>query len=373
MTGAFLPAATLALQSSLTHEVSATAVPVTGSPVALDLEDISVTFAEDWSPHVQVSLVVPALEDEALYDLLDPLKRCKIQIATGYTYDNNVRDVHDLATVYLIRRGVKRPDNSVALEAASAEALAQTARLNPWASWVPVRTGLNEWVTWLATYAEYPAVPVIVTTFAAGYSAADLVDIPVEAGMDCWSLIAEAASRTGAWVYVDGYGRWIITGRPTDTGTVSHTVATGPTGTVFDSDAQLAREGFANSCLITYKWKSGTTDMLRSGFAEVNSGALAPASAGRMGDATERPGPISQAAANKAAASRLANLATRGRSLLLEAHAAYWLRPSQTILAQLRTGPAERVLVRAVAYHPLAGTMNVTTRQADNVPMKIGE
>ena len=205
-----------------------------------------------------------------------------------------------------------------------------------------------------------------------GYAAADLADIPVAAGDDCWSLISEAASRAGAWVYGDG-NRWIITGRPVNTGTIAHTVAAGDRGTLFSSDAQISREGSANSCLITYRWKEGTVDKLMSGFAEVNSGPLVPATAGRMGDATERKGPVSQATANKAAAGRLANLASRGRALLLEAHAAYWLRPSQTITAQLRTGAPEDVLIRAITYSPLAGTMNITTRQALNVPMKIGE
>jgi hypothetical protein len=372
VTGLYSAVAADYLTGSLRHEVTATAVLVPYAPRVLDLEDITLTFAEDWSPQIQADIVVPAGYDEDLFDMLDPQKRVKILVEAGYTYPDNTTDIQPLAELYLRFRPVRRPDNTMALTASSGESLTQDARLSPWASWVPDRAGLTEFVTWAATYGMYPEVPEITSPYGAGYAAADMADIPVEAGMDCWSLISEAASRAGAWVYADG-NRWIIVGRTTDAGTVQHTLATGEGGTVFSSDAQISREGFANSCLITYRWKSGTTDMLRSGYAEINAGPYAPATAGRMGDATERTGPISQAAANKAAASRLGNLATRGRSLLLEAHAAYWLRPSHTITVQLPTGPPETVLVRSVTFAPLAGTMNVTTRQALNVPMKIGE
>jgi hypothetical protein len=258
------------------------------------------------------------------------------------------------------------------LTAASGEAITQGAILDPWTAWSPDRAGLTEFVTWAVTYGMYPEAPAIDSVLGSGFGAAALADLPVEAGMNLWDLIAEAAARTGAWVYADG-NRWIITRSPTTTGVIAHTLTTGAGGTVFNSDAQLSREGFANSCLITYRWKAGTVDHVMYGYARINGGAYAPESAGRLGDVTERPGPITQAAANQAAAARLANLATRGRSLLLEAHAAYWLRPSNTITVQLPTGPPETVLVRSVTYAPLAGTMNVTTRQAINVPMKIGE
>lgn len=373
MTGAYLPAAAEAIKSSLRHVSAATAVLVPFSPRALDVQDITVTFSEDWSPQIQATLTVPAGYDTDLLDMLDPRKRCKIIIDAGYVYPDNTRDVHQLAELYLLTRPVRRPDNTMALSAASGEAMTQTARLDPWASWSPNRAGLTEFVTWAATYGMYPEAPEITSVFAPGYAAADMADIPVEAGADCWGLIAEAASRAGAWVYADG-NRWIITGRPEASGTIAHTATTGPDGTVFQSDTQLSREGFANTCLITYRWKdSGGVERLQSGYAEVSSGPLAPASAGRVGDSSERPGPISPAAANKAAASRLANLASRGRSVLLEAHAAYWLRPSQTITMQLPTGPPEEAIVRAVTFSPIAGTMNVTTRQAITVPISTGE
>jgi hypothetical protein len=304
--------------------------------------------------------------------MLDPQKRVKLLVDAGYTYPDGTTDVHRLADLYLLTRPVRRPDNTMALTAASGEAITQGARLDPWTAWVPDRAGLTEFVTWATTYGMYPEAPEIDSVVGSGFGAAALADLPVEAGTDLWALISEAASRTGAWVYADG-NKWIITRSPTSTGTVAHALTTGPGGTVFNSDAQISRDGFANSCVIKYRWKTGTTDHLIYGYARINGGPYAPEAAGRMGDADERPGPISQDAANQAAASRLANLATRGRSLLLEAHAAYWLRPSNTITVQLPTGPPETVLVRAVTFAPLAGTMNVTTRQAINVPMKIGE
>jgi hypothetical protein len=369
--GAYLPIAAEAIKGSLIHELVGSAIPATGSPLGLDLEDATVTFSEDWSPHVQATLTVPAPTDESLYAVLDPLKRCKVQISTGYTYPDNTRDVQTLATLYLTGRGTKRPDNTIELAAASAEALAQAAYLDPWT--VPNRAGLTEWVTSLVTFAMYPETPVITSTVGAGYAATEIATIPAAPGDNVWDLIAEAASRTAIWIYADGAGRWIITARPVATGAVAHTVATGPDGTVFSSDAQLSREGFANICMGVYTWREGTTDKLVRGWAAISSGPLAPATAGRVMDVTEGKGPISQAAANTKASSRLANLSTRGRSLLLEAHAAYWLRPSNTITTKLETGPAEDVLVRSVTYAPLAGTMNITTRQALNAPMTIGE
>jgi len=372
MTGDYSAAAPDWLKESLWHHATATAVLVPYAPRVLDLEDITLTFAEDWSPHIQADMVVPAGYDAELFDMLDPQKRVKILVEAGYTYPDGTTDVHQMAELYLLTRPVRRPDNTMALTAASGESLTQGAKLDPWTAWVPDRSGLTEFVTWAATYGLYPEVPVITSVVGSGFGAAALADLPVEAGMDLWSLISEAASRTGAWVYADG-SRWIITRSPSDTGTIAHTVTTGPDGTVFSSDSQLSRDGFANSCVIKYRWKTGTTDHLIHGYARINGGPYAPEAAGRMGDSIERAGPITPAAANQAAAARLANLATRGRSLLIEAHAAYWLRPSNTITVQLPTGPPENVLVRSVTFAPLAGTMNITTRQALNVPMKIGE
>jgi len=369
--GLYLPAATEAIKGSLIHQTTVSAVPVTGSTVPLDVKDVTLTFSEDWSPHVQASVSIPATVDESLYAVLDPLKRCKLQISTGYVYGDGTRDVQPLATVYLTDRGTKRPDDTIELAAASAEALAQTAYLDPWT--VPSRAGLTEWVTSLVTFAMYPEVPVITSTVGAGYAAAEIATIPAAPGDNVWDLIAEAASRTSIWIYSDGTGRWIITARPVSTGTIAHTVATGEGGTAFSTDAKLSRDGFANICLGIYTWKEGTVDKLIRGWAAINSGTLDPAIVGRVMDVTEGKGPITQAAANTKAASRLANLGSRARSLLLEAHAAYWLRPSNTITAKLQTGTAEDVIVRSVTYAPLAGTMNITTRQALNVPMKIGE
>lgn len=360
------------IKYSLRHEVTATAVPVSGAPVVLDLEDVGLTFSEDWSPHVQATLTVPAALDDSLYDLLDPTARCKIAVDVGYTYPDNTRDVRPLAVLYLMNRGVNRPDDTVELTAASAEAIAQGAKLSPWFGTVN-RAGLNEWVEWFARYAMWPEVPVFISTYGPGTAAASLVDIAVTPGMDCWTLINEAASRAGAWVYVDGGGRWIITSRPEATASPAHTIAAGDDGTAFDTKTVVSREGFANSVLITYTWKEGTVDKVIHGYAEVNSGPLSTNTVGNVGDFTERAGPVTQAAANTAAASRLSNLASRSRSLLVEAHAAYWLRPSQTVETQLRTGSPESVLVRSVSYHPLVGAMNLTTRQALNVPMKVGE
>ena len=372
MTAPYAPAAAEWITGDLFHEVTATAVLVPFDARELDLEDIRITLAEDWSPQIQADFEIPAGYDNDLFEMLDPQKRVKILIDAGYTYPDGTRDVHQLAELYLLTRPVRRPDNSISLTAASGEAMTQFAKLDPWTAWVPDRSGLTEFVTWAATYGMYPEAPVIESVLGSGFGAAALADLPVEAGMDLWSLIAEAAARTGAWVYADG-NRWIITRSPSMAATSAHVLATGPAGTVFSSEAQLSREGFANSSLIAYRWKTGTTDHLINGYARVSGGPYAPESAGRMGDAIERPGPITQAAANQAAAARLGNLATRGRSLLIEAHAAYWLRPSNTITVQLPTGPPETVLIRSITFAPLAGTMNITTRQALNVPMTIGE
>ena len=168
MTGAYLPIAAEAIKDSLIHEVVVTARPATGPAIVLDVEDVTVTFSEDWSPHIQASITIPAAVEESLYAAVDPLARCKVTIDAGYTYPDNTRDVKPLAELYLTGRGTKRPDDSVTLTAAGPESLAQTAVLSPWASWTPNRAGLNEWVTWLATYAMYPETPVITTVFAPG-------------------------------------------------------------------------------------------------------------------------------------------------------------------------------------------------------------
>ena len=373
MTGLYAPEAAAYLTGNLRHEVTATAVLVPYAPLPLEIKDIEFTFAEDWSPQIQASITVPAPADETVYDILDPRKRCKILIAAGYTYPDNTTDVQPIADLYLRTRGVRRPDDTVELTAASGESLAQDARLDPWVAWTANRAGLNEWVTWLAVHAMYPEVPEIVSTFGAGFAPGSLADIAVEAGMDCWGLIAEAAARTGAWVYSDG-NRWIITRRPAVLSAPLHTLTAGEAGTIFETGTDLGRDGFANISLVTYKWKDATgKDLQRSGWAVIDSGPLSPPVAGRCVDYLDAAGPITQDAANQVARARLDSLSSRSRTVTALAHAAYWLRPSQTIDLQLLTGASERVLVRAVTFAPLKGTMAVTTRQAPDASIRVGE
>lgn len=368
LTDPFLPDVDDRIRQSVEHVYAATAYPVTGAPIPLDLEDLSITFDESWSPHIQADIRAKVPEDQVTLDRLDPRLNCRVAITLGYVYDGRVSDVHDVADLHLRTREVLRPDNQLRLTASSDEARAQDAKRRT-ADAAPPKTGINEIIAYAAGKAVYPDAAEIVSDFPPGYGVNSFTELSLDVGNDFQSIITDAAGRAGVWVYSDGARRWHITTRAEVAGVSAHKLFTGPDGTIFESDTALQREDFFNSVCLKYTWKDvANVDQVIFGEAYVpGSGAYGVSVIGWNTYVEERQGPITQPQATAAAQTVLKYKITRGHGIRLGAAAAYWLRPGMTVTIQLPSGDQERQLIRAVSFNPKSGSMSITTRQPESV------
>lgn len=360
------------IRQSVTHVYSAVAYPATGSPIILDVEDLSITFDESWSPHIQASITAKIPADQATLDALDPRKNCRVKISLGYVYDGAVKDVHEVADLGIRTRDVLRPQNVLRLTAAGDEARAQDAKRRSTDA-APPKTGINEIVAYAAGKAVSPDVPEIVSDFGSGYGVNSFTELELEVGSDYWSLISDAAKRAGVWVYVDGQRRWRITKRAEVAGVSAHKLLTGAGGTIISADAALQREDFYNSVTLAYTWQDAAkVDQTVYGEAWIDGGDFGTTATGVNGYFEEREGPITKAQANAAAQTILKYCFTRGRGFRMDAAAAYWLRAGMTVTVQLPLGEQERHIIRAVSFNPADGTMTITTRQPQEAAITLG-
>lgn len=368
LTDPYFPDVDDRIRQSVEHVYSATAYPVTGSPIRLDVEDLNITFDESWTPHIQADITATVPNDQATLDRIDPRLNCRVTISLGYVYDGRVSDVHEVADLHIRTREVLRPTNKLRLTASSDEARAMDAKRRSTDA-APPKSGINEIVAYAAGKAVSPDTAEIVSDFNPGYGVNSFTELGLDVGESFNSLVIDAASRAGVWVYCDGSRRWHITTRASVEGVSAHKLFTGPDGTIFDSDTALQRDEFFNSICLKYVWKDTAGDE-RTIYGEAyvpGTGKYGVSAIGWNTFVEERQGPITQAQANTAAQTVLKYKITRGHGIRLEAAAAYWIRPGMTVTIQLPLGNQERQLVRAVSFNPASGSMTITTRQPESV------
>lgn len=371
MTAPFSPRVAELIKASMRHEVEATAVGVDGTRTPLVLEDLEVTFSEDWSPYVQGKVTVPVPPVEVL-DGWDPRRNVRVEISAGYTYPDNVTELFPLADLGVRERPTTRPGNQVSLTLASDEARAQDYLIQ-WDPGVP-KAGIKEAIAWLTNFSMQPEAPILTSSVGNGYGAAALAEFEAQIGDDAWSLMDDAADRVGLLVYCDGFRRWTIKARPEVAATPVHVLSVGREGTIISSQATLGRENWYNAAVLRYRWTpEGQAERIIYGRAAVTTGDLRPSLVGYKTYTEEINRPIGQAQADAVAAAKVRTLATRGRSMTLEAVAAYWLRPGHTVEVKLPTGEPELHLVQSIKFSPLKGSMSITTRQPLNIEIGTGE
>lgn len=375
MTSPFDPKILELLPGSLRHECRVTAVPLTGEPLELDVEEgsLSLTYSEDWSPYAQASLTAVVPEDQTELDVLDPRLNCRIEIELGYTYPDNSAEIFPMADLGLRDRGVGRPSNTMDLAAASDEARAQDQCAKVIVD-IP-RTGINEAAAWCLLHSLHPETATTVSSFAAGSFAADLADLEINHGESMWSGLDDIASRTGKRIYCDEFRTWRILDRPELAGAPAHSLTVGQDGTIVTSDTTLSREGWYNSVVVVHRWTpdGGGDEIKIIGQAHASSGEYAVDTVGSRVYVETSDKPIGQAQADAKAAARLGNLLSRGRSMSLTAAAAYWLRPGMTVSVTLPTGDPELHLIQSITFRPLVGLMDLTTRQPLDTEITTGE
>lgn len=371
-TGPFLPLAGDAITQSLEHKQSVLVQPATGPAFPLEVEDLEVGFSEDWAPHVEVSMRAKVPEDVAQIDTLDPRAGCRLLVSLGYIYGDRTEDVHQVADVALQSRQVSRPSNELSLTGVSAEAQLQDYRIL-WNPSIP-SAGLNELMDWCLRFGLAPKAPKVNSTLPAGYGKAGLAGIEAQIGSNYWDVIEDAAQRTDAWVYCDGDDTWQITKKPLIAVSPHLALTVGENGTIISTQSTLDREPWANALVITYEWTDANKDRrIIHGRAVADSGPFSIHQVGYRVQQVSRQTAVTQAQADQAAAGMLRNLISRGRSLTLEAIAAYWVRPGNSVDVTLPTGETERHLVQSVRFRPGDGTMTLTTRQPVDLTITTGE
>ena len=360
-------------ESGLGHLCKVT-VDAVGTPAfTVDPKDVSVTFAEDWTPHIQASIktAIPTL---AQLDLMDPRLNCRVMIEAGYLYPDGTEDIHDLADLGLRTRNVSRPADEVSITASSDEAKGQDRcrayDYGPFDNF----TGINELVQYFADLSIYPETAVVVSDYPtdAGYYSIYGMTAPV--GTSMWDVIADAAARSGVWVRCTSDRRWRIGYRANTATDPQHALEVGRNGTIITSDSTLDRTGWANHSIVEYSWTDDAGDSHKVyGRARVTSGDYSVDVVGYKTDRITLDRAATQSQADAAATTRVGNLVTRGRSLTLEAHAAYWLRPGMAISVKLLTGATELHLIKTITFEPGIGKMTIETRQPVDVTITTGE
>lgn len=370
ITAPFQPRAELDLSQSLEHVYEVYALTNDGARLALPLIDGQLTYDSGWAPHVQASLTLALIPE---IDFLDPRLLVRIEIAAGYVYPDRTTDMPVLCRLVLRDRYVDRTGNTPVLRvsAASDESLVQDAGIvaNESAGREhPILWDLDEALRALVPLALYTAFPMVTTLQPVSVMTQPLW------WSEWWPLFAGWVDEAEAWWYHDGLDTWRLAPRPAIASKVAHNLTTGPKGNVTSSQSVLTREGddWANEVWVLFRWKTPDgVEHTQVGHAWISTGPYRAYDTvsgqpwprqGRKVITYERDTPASLATANATARALLARRAAGGRALSLSAVAAYWLRPGQTVTAQLPTGDQERQLVTRVSFSLGTGEMTVQTR-----------
>lgn len=336
---------------------------VGGETTRLNIIDGQVNFSEDWSPRMQATLTVAARIGSEEMLRIDPREVSRLEIHAGYLYPGQEPDVHVLAAGHLDHRKAGVPGDVLELIGSSAETYLHECR---WMLAAAIKSfaGVKEALEFFIDYAM-PGVPVTWISTLPTRHRPDLVSgLEVLPGVSMWDLVDGITLSAGLRIYPADNGAWHLRPRASIAGVSTAFLTQSEAGIVLGSDDVTSRDGYYSAALIKYSWYDGTAQR------EI-LGTWAPAGpvrgAGQKTYAEDRPGPISQAAANEAARLLVSNLSTRGDSYVLRAVAAYWLRDGDTVQVRLANGIDVRHIVRSVSFNLSDGSMTVTTREPSNL------
>lgn len=366
ITAPWEPEAAELIRESHSQVFTATAYPVSGDPVELDVLNATVTLDESWSPRIQASLSC-SLPDSSVLDKLDPRKRVRVKVYAGYRWNSVSEDVQLLADLHLRNREIQRPDNTLELRLASDEALAQDYKRQSWDT-QPLTSNLLDFVTYHAEIASIPeSIQPVLTDFPTYYGSSSLTGVVQEPGQDSWSLLADAQDRAGVRIYCDGQRRWRIARLPR-LGVTALNLTINDGGLITGSTGTLSREDFKNAVTIKYSWRdSGGNEQVVYGNRFVSSGEFATGSIGFNVYYLERNVPATQAQADAAAKTVLDSVGRRGNSYSIEAVNAFWLVPGSTVTATLPEGDQRKMLVSSVSFNYPSGDMSLKLRQPEDL------
>jgi hypothetical protein len=310
---------------------------------------------EGWTPRGQLSAVIPNVFTVDELAAIDPRTSIvRATVTAGYVHPDGTADVHQLFDGHLRSRDVRRPANTVQIQAWTDEGLAHDAR------WMAAELfksflGVTEALEWFASYATGTTV-VMDSSVGFGYRADLTASIPTAPGREVWEFMDELCLAAGVHCFVDPDGEWKVRGKVDEASTTDITVL----ADVSDSEDGLTRDDdFYSSAVIKYAWQDALGDD-----HEIY---------GRYGTLpgkcyyTERETSATQTSADIAAQSIIKSLSTRGDSYQGVSPACYWLRPSRTVRVTLADGTVTDQILKSVVFQLAAGTMRTITRQPSNL------
>lgn len=362
----YAPDAEERIRYSARHIITATAYPSGAASFDLDVEDATITFDDSTAPRIQASLTCK-LPDAAALDTLDARRTFRVKVWAGYKYDSVTEDVQLLADLHVRDHEVKRPANRLALELHSDESLAMDYRRLAWDS-QPPQSSLYDAIVYhvgLATIGS--ATPLVVSEYPNGFGASAVAGLVQEPGQPSWDLVVESARRAGVSIYCEPDRSWRIAAPQAVSGETALNLTTGGGGIIIDSNSVTSRDRFRNAVCLRYRWKDGAgVEQTIYGHSYIAAGPYSLPTIGYNSHYEERDVPVTQAQANQAAENMLRALSRRGKSFVLSAVSAYWLRPGQTVTATLPEGGQERLLVSAASFSFPSGSMQVRLRQPED-------
>jgi hypothetical protein len=345
-----------------THRQVASARITSGATVTeVGISDGTVSFSEDWTPHQKFTVTSPALS--AVLAAADPRTASKIEVLAGYVYAGaGGEDVQVLATGHIRKGSNDQPGDAHAMDCVSEEMRTQDSL------WMGTRqtksfAGVLEAITWMLDYA-CPTPQTITTTMRPAYRADLVTAVAMEPGKPLWDQIYAITLAAGLWVYVDSTGAWRMEPRATAASESAAVLREGPASLVKKITHTQDLDPYYTAAILQYKWKdSGGVDREIFGTWAPPPGSKGIGAGQKVFQAT-RDVQSSQFDANEAARLTVQQLSTRGDSYVVEAVAAYWIRPGHTV----SIGTEDiRHIVKTISFDLGAGTMTLTTREPTNL------
>ncbi|MFW5473686.1 hypothetical protein ACOCJ5_10280 [Knoellia sp. CPCC 206450] len=370
----FSPAVAALVTTSHRQRVRAEALFPDGTTYALEVEDYMLEWTERRSPRVEGTLSC-ALPDAATLEKLDPRTHVRIKVWAAYWLPAAAAwDEQLVADLHLRHRSVRRPANTVTLKVAGLEAL-----LLDNGGYAEGASDSDTGTRTAAAYIAWMGAAILEGTPSAGVpwtvEPGGLTGEYVQAApSNQWEELLNLAERENLDAYDDGLRHMVVTSDAVFTPPVHELDVDPDVGTLTDSDATMDRELWANHVLVRYTapapaGQSG--ELVITGTATVTGGPYTPAKSHWKQMLVERDGHPTQAKANAAARFLLRRLLSRSRGHNLEAVAAWWLRPGDTVGLTLPTGGRVLHLVSTVTFRT-GGAMTLATRLPDTLTV-IGE
>lgn len=334
---------------------------VAGSTVAypLSVVDASVDFAAQRSPRVHASVTI-AWPASSVRALLDPRFGLEIEILAGYRFfASGHEDVQRMCRLRVQDVVTDQADHTITIDADSDEVVAIGYPIDAAASYTTssrIYNGIRDLID--GAFPNEAPIYVVDPKVSKFVAFADTQDL--SPGQDRWSFIQDWADSIGAVVYHDGLGYWHID--PAEPKPSAFTVAnlkTGNRGTIINVRTMESRNGFANRAAAVYEYAVGTANYRQTAVAGTT---LYPVS---MATDVKRFKPHN---AGEVARQMLYRGLRRGHTVEVEAASFLWVRPGQTVTADLPDRSQERLLVETASFNLTEGTMTLTGQNADGAP-----